>query len=171
MRWIPALPTRLARTVQSMADLQLDHVGVQVADLEQAAALFERALGYQRVTTPVVNSLHGVRGLFMEKPGGIAIKLITPVDENSGPVSVGAHHLAFLTDDIEAAIVQLRADGARLIKRPRPGEMFDGNPIAFLMVAGVNIELVTTRAWRDRIESLGHMEPDSPDTAIAHRDG
>lgn len=135
-----------------MVDLQLDHVGVQVADLEEAAELFERTLGYQRATTPVTNTLHGIRGLFMVKPGSIPIKLITPVSPTADAVAVGAHHLAFLTDDIDASVEQLRAHGARLIKRPRPGEMFDGHPIAFLLVSGVNIEVVTTRQWRDRVD-------------------
>lgn len=135
-----------------MFDLQLDHVGVQVTDLEQAATLFEVALGYRRATLPVTNSLHGVRGMFMVKPGSIPIKLITPTDPGGGPFRVGAHHLAFMVDDMDDAVTQLRSTGARLLKRPRPGEMFDGSLIAFLSVAGVNVELVTTRQWRDRLD-------------------
>jgi len=59
-------------------DLRLDHVGVQVRDLEKAANAFETLFGYRRATRPVVNTRHKVRGLFLEKPGSIAIKLITP---------------------------------------------------------------------------------------------
>lgn len=144
-----------------MFDLRLDHVGVQVADLDQAAALFEGALGYHRATLPVTNSLHGVRGIFMVKPGSVPIKLITPIDPGDEVFKVGTHHLAFMVDDIDEAVTQLRFAGARLLKRPRPGEMFDGKLIAFLSVAGVNVELVTTRQWRNRIES-GEGLDDTP---------
>lgn len=135
------------------AALDIDHVGVQVRDLESAATLFEEVFGYQRATRPVVNTRHGVRGLFLVRDGSPTIKLISPTDLATGGQRFGAHHLAFLTDDIDAAVTELRSRGARLISPPQPGEMFDDNLIAFLFLAGLNIELVTTRAWRDRIIS------------------
>ena len=45
----------------------------------------------------------------------------------------------------------MRAEGARLISPPQPGEMFDDELIAFMFASGVNFELVTTRRWRDAI--------------------
>lgn len=132
-----------------MTDLRLDHVGVQVRDLEHAANAFESLFGYHRATRPVENTRHGVRGLFLEKAGSIPIKLITPL--GTGPDQFGLHHLAFLTDDIEGSVAELAAHGARVLSSPQPGEMFDDEMIAFLFAGGVNVELVTTDEWRDRI--------------------
>jgi len=42
--------------------------------------------------------------------------------------------------------------GARVLNKPRPGEMFDDELIAFMFGAGINFELVTTTDWRDRID-------------------
>ena len=133
-----------------MPDLRLDHVGVQVRDLEKAATAFETLFGYQRVTRPVVNTRHNVRGLFLEKPGSIPIKLITPLEP--GNHSYGLHHLAFMTDDIFLSVQELGGLGARVLNNPRPGEMFDDELIAFMFGAGINFELVTTTDWRDRID-------------------
>lgn len=134
-----------------MPDLQLDHVGVQVRDLERAADLFERLFGYRQVTRPVENTQHGVRGIFLEKPGSLPIKLITPIDPTRSTHQYGVHHLAFHSDDIRASVDRMRAEGARLISPPQPGEMFDDELIAFMFASGVNFELVTTRRWRDAI--------------------
>ncbi|WP_051191954.1 VOC family protein [Microbacterium luticocti] len=134
-----------------MAEFWFDHVGVQVRDLEAAASALETLFGYRRATRPVTNTRHGVRGMFLEKPGAMPIKLITPVDPERADGRYGTHHLAFRTDDIDAAVAALRQGGARLLSPPQPGEMFDDEPIAFLYAAGTNVELVTTRDWRDRV--------------------
>lgn len=141
-----------------MPDLRLDHVGVQVRDLEKAANAFETLFGYRRATRPVVNTRHKVRGLFLEKPGSIAIKLITPVDPASGSHQYGVHHLAFMTEDVHHTVQELGELGARLLSRPQPGEMFDDELIAFMFGAGINFELVTTDDWRDRLPE----ESDAP---------
>ncbi|SER91398.1 methylmalonyl-CoA/ethylmalonyl-CoA epimerase [Propionibacterium cyclohexanicum] len=131
-------------------ELRLDHVGVRVRDLEQAASAFERLLGYRRATEPVVNSRQGIRGLFLTKPGCLPIKLVTPLDPGSGG-HFGLHHLAFITSDVEASLQELSVAGARVLAAPAPGEMFDDELIAFVYAAGINVELVTTDEWRARL--------------------
>lgn len=136
-----------------MPSLRLDHVGVQVRNLDKAIRDFEKLFGYRPVTRPVENTRHGVRGVFLESPGSIPIKLITPVDPAAGDQKYGLHHLAFITDDLEGSITELRVNGARLISPAQPGEMFDDNPIAFLFASGLNFEVVTTNQWRGRIDA------------------
>ena len=133
-----------------MPDLRLDHVGIQVRDLLRTAEAFERLFGYRRATDPVVNTRHGVRGVFLEKPGSLTLKLITPV--TPGPHAYGLHHLAFMVSDLESTLVELKVAGARTLSPPQPGEMFDDELIAFVRAAGINVELVTTDRWRARIE-------------------
>lgn len=134
-----------------MNNLVLDHIGVQVRDLAAATRAFELLFGYRAVTEPVINTRQGIRGVFLEKPGSLPIKLICPLPDSGQPQRLGAHHLAFMTSDIDAAVADLRTKGARVLSDPQPGEMFDDNPIAFLFAAGTNFELVTTRDWRSRI--------------------
>lgn len=132
-----------------MPDLRLDHVGIQVRDLLRTAEAFERLFGYRRVTDPVVNTRHGVRGVFLEKADSISLKLITPL--SPGPHAYGLHHLAFMAPDLDSALVELGVAGARTLSQPQPGEMFDDELIAFVRAAGVNVELITTDRRRGRI--------------------
>lgn len=130
--------------------LRLDHIGIQVRDLERSAQAFEKFFGYHRATEPVVNSRQGIRGLFLEKPGSLPIKLVTPLHPSAGE-RFGLHHLAFLTGEIGADVEELRAAGARVLAEPAPGEMFGDELIAFVFAAGINVELVTTERWAGRL--------------------
>ncbi|MEU0317067.1 VOC family protein [Nocardioides sp. NPDC006273] len=124
-------------------------MGIQVRDLLRTAEAFERLFGYRRVTDPVVNTRHGVRGVFLEKADSISLKLITPL--SPGPHAYGLHHLAFMAPDLDSTLVELGAAGARTLSPPQPGEMFDDELIAFVRAAGVNVELITTDRRRGRI--------------------
>ena len=74
--------------------------------------------------------------LFRSPDGAVARFL-----ERRGP---GLHHVAFAVEDLEAALIQLRADGAELIDQtPRRG--LGGHLIAFVhprSSAGMLTELV-----------------------------
>ncbi|MBC7278589.1 VOC family protein [Nocardioides sp.] len=124
-------------------------MGIQVRDLLRTAEAFERLFGYCRVTDPVVNTRHGVRGVFLEKADSISLKLITPL--SPGPHAYGLHHLAFMASDLDSALVELGVAGARTLSPLQPGEMFDDELIAFVRAAGVNVELITTDRRRGRI--------------------
>lgn len=132
-----------------MPDLRLDHIGIQVRDLLRTAEAFERLFGYRRVTDPVVNTRHGVRGVFLDKPGSLPLKLITPV--TPGPHAYGLHHLAFMAPDLESTLVELGVAGAHTLSPPQPAEMFDDELVAVVRAAGINVELVVTDRWRGRI--------------------
>ena len=123
-----------------------------VRDLDTAAGVFEQLFGYRRVTRPVENTRHQVRGVFLTKAGSLPLKLITPVGGGVGAHRFGPHHLAFLTEDIHQAVREFTEQGAVLVSAPQPGEMFDDELIAFVVAGGVNVELVTTQRWRDRID-------------------
>lgn len=144
----------IGTAVPESADLRLDHVGIQVRDLEKAAQAFERLFGYRRATDPVVNTRQQTRGLFLEKPGSLPIKLITPLAPGAGD-RFGLHHLAFITGDIRTSLELLRARGARVLTGPEAGEMFDDELIAFVFAAGINAELVSTDRWRGRLPTSG----------------
>lgn len=129
-----------------MDSLPLDHVGVAVASIEEAAPLFELITGHARSPVEEIES-QGVNVAFVGpvellEPRGPD----TPVGrflERRGP---GLHHLAFRTADIRGQLERLREEGLELVdEEPRPGAR--GHLVAFLhprSTAGVLMELVAS---------------------------
>lgn len=133
-------------------DLRLDHIGIQAGALEETIAMFCECFGYRQATSAVVNTRHRVEVVFLEKAGSVPIKLIRPLD-TVVPPAARLHHVAFHTDVLDQAIATLQAQGARLLSPPAPGEAFENEPIAFLFVGGLNVELITTDKRRNRIDT------------------
>jgi len=125
----------------------LDHVGIAVANLEQALAFYRDALGLT-VEAPEEVTSQRVRAHFVPA-GGSALELLEATNEDSpiarylerrGP---GLHHITLRVDDIAATLERLKARGVRLIdEHPRPGA--HGSLVAFVHPAsahGVLVEL------------------------------
>ncbi|MFN7966332.1 MAG: VOC family protein [Acidobacteriota bacterium] len=135
----------------------LDHIGIQVSDLESAIELFGVMFGYVQATRPVLNTRQRVRVVFLEKDGSLPIKMFQPVDAQGSPLptrgSAVLHHLAFRTDDMLTSLKQMEQDGARILVPPQPGEAFDNEPIAFVHVGmGLNTEVIATDKRAERID-------------------
>lgn len=97
-----------------------------MADLDAAIAIYERRLGMAIQHRETVEA-QGVEVVLMEV-GDSHVELLRPLAadtavgrfvERNGP---GIHHVAYGTEDIEAALERLKAAGLRLIdEQPRPG--------------------------------------------------
>jgi methylmalonyl-CoA/ethylmalonyl-CoA epimerase len=127
---------------------RIDHIGVAVADLEAAIALHERTYGMPVVHRETV-AAQGVEAVLLDV-GENHVELLRPLADDTpvgrflaqrGP---GLHHVAYQVADIEAALVQLRDGGVRLIDEvPRVG--IRRSRVAFLHPSasgGVLTELV-----------------------------
>jgi len=127
---------------------RIDHIGVAVEDLDAAIELYERTFGMPLAHREVVESF-GVEAVLLDV-GESHVELLKPVSadsaiarflERNGP---GLHHVAYATDDIEAALERCRAAGLRLIdEQPRRG--IRNSRVAFVhpkSVGGVLTELV-----------------------------
>lgn len=140
----------------------LDHIGIQVADLDAAIQLFGMMFGYVQATRPVHNTRQNVRVVFLEKQDSLPLKLFQTLKADGTPAPArGAqlHHLAFRTDEIDGTLHELEAHGARVLVPPQPGEAFDNEPIAFVHVGmGINTEVVATDKRADRLEGSGSTE-------------
>lgn len=109
----------------TISRLRLHHVGYVVADLETAAASYER-LGFAAGERHEIPEQHIVAMTFRSGDGWL--ELIQPTDLE-GPIArymakrgEGTHHVAFEVDDIEAELARLKAEGVRLIdETPRRG--------------------------------------------------
>jgi methylmalonyl-CoA epimerase len=126
----------------------IDHVGVAVADLDQALSLYERTFGMPVVHRETVESQE-VEAALLEIGEG-HVELLRPL----GPETVvgrfiakrgeGLHHVAYRVEDIEASLSRLKETGVELIDaQARIG--IRGSRVAFLhpkATGGVLTELV-----------------------------
>ncbi len=106
----------------------IDHVGIAVADLNEALEFYERVFGITSVHEEV-NEEQGVREAMLAVGSGeTRIQLLAPLDDSStiakfidrnGP---GMQQLAYRVTDIEAVSATLRERGVRLLyDAPRRG--------------------------------------------------
>lgn len=113
----------------------IDHVGVAVADLDEAVAFHQRCYGAEVAHREEIDA-DGVREALLAVGDGY-IQLLEPTRDDSpvgrflaqrGP---GLHHVGYRVDDCAAALARLAAEGARLIdEQPRPGSR--GTTVAFV---------------------------------------
>jgi methylmalonyl-CoA/ethylmalonyl-CoA epimerase len=129
----------------------VDHVGIAVADLDEAIEWYESTLGLVATHTET-NEEQGVREAMLSAPGdsGAAVQLLAPLRPDSpigkfldrnGP---GIQQMAYRVADIDAACADLRAKGVRLLY-PEPRRGTAGSRINFVHpkdAGGVLVELV-----------------------------
>jgi methylmalonyl-CoA/ethylmalonyl-CoA epimerase len=128
----------------------IDHVGIAVADLDAAIALYEKAYGMRCVHVEV-NEEQGVREAMMAVgDSGSFIQLLEPLNpdttigkflDKNGP---GIQQMAYRTDDLDALSDHLRGEGMRLLyDEPKKGTA--GSRVNFIhpkSAGGVLVELV-----------------------------
>ncbi len=127
---------------------RIDHVGIAVADLDSAIALYEKTLGMPLVHREKVAE-QGVEAVLLDVGDG-HIELLEPLGEDTpvgkflakkGP---GLHHVAYAVSDVTAALAELAEQGVALIdSEPRRG--IRDSRVAFLhpkSTGGVLTEIV-----------------------------
>ncbi len=125
----------------------IDHLGIAVKSIDQALAFYCDALGMQvehreTVSAEKVNVAMLPAGesrlelLEASEPDSTIAKFIASRGE-------GLHHIALRVDDLEAAAVKLKAQGARILNEPRIGA--GGHKYIFVhprSTGGVLLELI-----------------------------
>ena len=128
----------------------IDHVGVAVADLDEAVTYYEQTFGLHKVHEET-NEEQGVREAMMAVgDSGSCVQLLAPLRPDSsiakfldrhGP---GLQQVAYRVDDVAAACASLRERGVRLLyDEPKRGTA--GSRINFIHpkdAGGVLVELV-----------------------------
>lgn len=126
----------------------IDHVAIAVHDLDEAIERHRQLYGAEPMWREVVEE-QGVEEA-MIPVGGSFVQLLAPLGEST-PVGryltkygEGLHHIAYAVADIETALNDLRAQGARLVDETarrggRGAKIAFVHPAAF---AGTLIELV-----------------------------
>jgi methylmalonyl-CoA/ethylmalonyl-CoA epimerase len=132
--------------------IKIDHVGIAVADLDEAVEFYERVFG-MRCVHQETNAEQGVREAMVAvgpDPAGGCLQLLAPLTPDStiakfldrhGP---GVQQVAYTVQDVDKACAELRSRGARLLyDEPRQGTA--GSRINFVHpkdAGGVLVELV-----------------------------
>lgn len=145
-------PADGAESVTGIGLTRIDHVGVAVADLDEAIAFYERVFDMRCVHTEV-NEEQGVREAMLAVGGddtGPRVQLLAPLRPDStiakflnrsGP---GVQQVAYTVVDVEATSAELRRRGMRLLyETPRRGTA--GSRVNFVHpkdAGGVLVELV-----------------------------
>jgi methylmalonyl-CoA/ethylmalonyl-CoA epimerase len=146
------MPSMTSDTSPLHGDLftAIDHVGVAVADLDEAIEFYSSTYG-MRLAHQEVNEQQGVREAMMAVgDSGSCIQLLAPLNEEStiakfldrsGP---GIQQLAYRVSDLDAVSATLRERGLRLLyDEPRRGTA--GSRINFVHpkdAGGILVELV-----------------------------
>ena len=116
---------------------RLNHVAIEVPDLEQAADQYRNGLG-AKVGEAQDEPDHGVTVMFIELDN-TKIELLYPLGKNS-PIqsfleknpSGGIHHICYEVQDIISARDHLRSTGARVLGTGEPKIGAHGKPVLFL---------------------------------------
>jgi methylmalonyl-CoA epimerase len=131
--------------------MKINHLGIATRGIDEALKFWEDALGLENVHTEIVED-QKVR-VAMLPIGESRIELLEPTSEDS-PITKflekrggGIHHIAVEVEDINAALLKLKQQGARLIdESPRIGA--EGCLVAFVHPSsanGVLLELVQNK--------------------------
>jgi len=127
----------------------IHHVGLAVADLDEAVQTYERLFAGRLEHRARVEG-QGVEAASI-RVGDSRVELLAPLGDdtpvgkfiaNRGP---GLHHLAYEVDDVESALAELTEQGAELIDAA-PREGLFGLQVAFMhpdSVHGVLSEVVS----------------------------
>jgi methylmalonyl-CoA epimerase len=125
---------------------QINHVAIVVDNIEEAAALFSRVFGFERVETYV--DPNQTFKSAMVRSQDATCELLEPIGD--GPIAKylrerggGLHHLSLEVDDLEKELESLRKMGVRLIDTEP--QTVGKDKLAFIhprAMKGVLIELI-----------------------------
>ena len=106
--------------------MKIDHIGIAVKSLTEAAKVYEQAFGLSVSGVDQVDE-QGVR-VAMLNIGESRLELLestrqdSPIGKFVSKRGEGLHHIAVQVENIEAALAKLKASGVRLIdETPRRG--------------------------------------------------
>jgi methylmalonyl-CoA/ethylmalonyl-CoA epimerase len=126
----------------------VNHIGIAVANLEEAKRLFSETLGLPCVEEKTLPE-RGVKIAFLSS-GNTTVELLEGIGPEStvskfvGERGPGLHHICFEVDGIERVMKELADAGVRLIDaKPRPGA--EGKQVAFVhpkSTLGVLVEIM-----------------------------
>ena len=137
----------------SADQLKIHHLGIAVADMDAALAVYQNALGFVLDSEMFDDPIQQVQVCFLKAKSndGFLIELIKPLGPSS-PVNgylskgIGAYHICYEVDEIEKQLAELRSQKCLPIGPLVPAVAFAGRRIAWCVTPTKHlIELVETK--------------------------
>lgn len=126
--------------------MKIDHIAIAVNNVEDAAKIYQEALGVDTVEFETVES-EGVKLAIIHLENG-RIELMQPMNDES-PIKKfldkngqGLHHMALQTDNIDGEVERMEECGIQFLGKIRPGS--EGTKVIFIhpkSLSGVLAEL------------------------------
>jgi methylmalonyl-CoA/ethylmalonyl-CoA epimerase len=126
--------------------MKIDHIAIAVNNVEDAAKIYQDALGADTVEFETIES-EGVKLAIIHLENG-RIELMQPMNDES-PIKKfldkkgqGLHHMALQTNNIEGEVERMEGCGIQFLGKIRPGS--EGTKVIFIhpkSLSGVLAEL------------------------------
>lgn len=120
----------------------IDHVSINVRDMEASAKFYVEVLGFRRLQTVPMDG--GFSITYFEIPGGGRMELFDYAGANRAvqreESEVGLRHLAFSVDDVAAAEKVLRGKGVSIVLPTTDLPSLGAKVLLFLDPNGVTLE-------------------------------
>ena len=124
--------------------MTIDHIGYAVKKTDRAIASFEK-LGFV-FDEPVKDTDRNIEITFGAHDG-YRIELVMPLDKTRpspvdaylSKIGTTPYHICYRTDDLDAAVSDLIAQGFRVVIEPAPAVAFGGKRVVFLMNLGLGL--------------------------------
>ena len=120
----------------------IDHVSINVRDMEASAKFYAGVLGFRRLQTVPMDG--GFSITYFEIPGGGRMELFDYAGANRAvqreESEVGLRHLAFSVDDVAAAENMLRGKGVTIVLPATDLPTLGAKVLLFLDPNGVTLE-------------------------------
>jgi methylmalonyl-CoA/ethylmalonyl-CoA epimerase len=115
----------------------IDHVGIVVGSLDDAARYYTSSFGLREVGGRVIDPLQDVELQFLEDERGARLELIRPLTADSPAARSlkhggGVNHICYRVADLEASVRMLVEHDAKVVREPLPAVAFNGRRVAFL---------------------------------------
>lgn len=142
-------------TLRNHALLTFDHIGVVTADIDRSARTLAAMFGATEQTIRYDDEVLGVSARFVRDPSGIVYELIAPLGQSS-PVARALqtktnllNHVAYRTSSLKDSTDHLRDHGCIPVGPAKPGIVFGGAQIQFLLSElGFIVELIENLDFR-----------------------
>lgn len=124
--------------------MKIDHIGYAVKRIDRAITAFQK-LGYE--FEPAIDDKDRNVKLAFGSKDGYRIELVAPLDKKlESPVdqylsnAVGTpYHICYESDNLDAEIEELKAQGNKVVIEPRPAVAFGGRKVVFMMNIGFGL--------------------------------
>lgn len=119
----------------------IDHVSINVKDIEASVDFYGKVLGWRQLQTV---PFEGFSITYFQVPGGGRLELFDYGGKNPksdrGETEAGLRHLAFTVDNVDAAEAELRSKGVKITLAATDLPSLECRVLLFLDPNGVTLE-------------------------------